>query len=200
MTPRRALATAAMTMGLVIGFALPAAAHAEVVATSPTSGSTVHGKITQISVTFDEAVSLVPHALRLTTDAGIPVNLETPRLSNRGKTLSAQVQDNLAPGRYAVGWRAQADDGHLETSTFSFSVAAGAAPAGSTKAPAAPPRPATPADPMWPVFVAAGIALAGGVAAGLAVRRGLRFVGAPQTYPGENGASPPRHETLRLPM
>jgi copper transport protein len=189
-----------MTAGLVLGFALPATAHAEVVATSPTSDSTVNGTITEVSVTFDEAVSLVPHALALTTDVGIPVALETPRLSDQGKVLSAQVQDHLARGRYAVAWRAQADDGHLENSTFSFSVAAGAGQAAGTQTSAAPPPlPPAPADPLWPVFVAAGVALAGGVGAGVAVRRGLRVV-AVRGYADEHTVSRRDHETSRLPM
>jgi methionine-rich copper-binding protein CopC len=197
----RALATGAVTaVMLVAGLALasPADAHAEVVSTSPAAGSTVHKTLTEVSVTFDEAVTLVPHAIRVTTDLGIPVALETPRLA-KGTVLSAQVQDHLAPGRYLVAWRIQADDGHLESSTFTFSVAdAGVSPSGAAPTAAAPP--ASPGEPLWPVLVAAGLALAGGLGAGAAVRHGLRLAATGERLPDDYSASPGQHETLRLPM
>lgn len=198
LSPRRLAAAAVAVAVAVLGPAAPAWAHAEVKATSPQSGSTVHGTLMRVSVTFTEAVTLVPHALRMTTDLGIPVNLETAHLSTGGTVLSANVQDHLASGHYTVAWRVQADDGHLETSTFTFAVAGTAGAAGATKTqPVAPP----PTDePLWPVLVAAGIALAGGVAAGFAVRRGLSLVRATPIPADEHRGSPSEHETLRLPM
>jgi copper transport protein len=199
---RRALTTAAIAGGLLVGLAAPAAAHARPVSTSPGSGSTVHGNLTRVSVTFDEAVDLVPHALRMTTDRGVPVNLETARLSSGGKVLSANVQDHLASGGYIVAWRVQADDGHLESATFTFSVAAAGAAAQPTGAGATAPAPAppSPGEPLWPVLVAAAIALVGGLGAGIAVRRGLRLAAGQDGYPAEYTASQGDHESLRLPM
>ena len=196
---RRPVTLAALTAALLLGLAGPASAHAKVVATSPTAGSTVTGTLTKVSVTFDEAVTLVPHALKMTTDLGIPVNLESATLSADHKVLSANVQDNLTAGHYAVAWRVQADDGHLETSTFSFLVAAGSTPPSAATA-AAPSPPPSPGEPLWPVLVAAGVALAGGVGAGAAVRRGLRLAAARTGGPDDHGASRSDHETLRLPM
>jgi methionine-rich copper-binding protein CopC len=180
--------------------AAPAWAHAEVERTAPQSGSTVHGDLTRVSVTFDEAVTLVPHALRMTTDRGIPVNLESAHLNGDGTVLSAHVQDHLASGHYAVAWRVQSDDGHLETSTFAFTVAAaGAPPTGSISVP--PLTPADPADePLWPVLVAAAVAVVGGLTAGFAVRRGLQMVRAVPIPADRHTPSPSEHESLRLPM
>ena len=191
---------AVMTGGLIVGLAAPASAHARAIATSPATGGTVHGALTQVSVTFDEAVTLVPHALRMTTDRGIPVNLESARLSAGGKVLSAAVQDRLAPGGYAVAWRVQADDGHLVSSTFTFSVSPPAGGSATVRAGrAAPAPPPAPAEPLWPVLVAIGLALVGGLAAGVAVTRGLRVAAARNGGDGY-AASPQDHETLRLPM
>ena len=193
------LAAAMATAGFaLLGTAAPAFAHAEVKATSPQSGSTVHGNLTRIAVTFSEKVTLVPHALRMTTDRGIEVNLEAARLNANGTVLSANVQDHLATGHYAVAWRVEADDGHLETSTFAFAVAAaGAAPTSDADTPVAPP----PADePIWPVLVAAGIAVVGGLAAGVAVRRGLTLVRTVPIAAEQHAESSPEHDTLRLPM
>lgn len=198
---RRLLSTAVLTAAGVLAFAAPAAAHAKVKATSPVAGSSITGTLTKVSVTFDEKVVLVPHALRLTTDAGIPVNLETARLTTGGTVLSANVQDHLAPGHYAVAWRVQSDDGHLEKSTFGFDIAAaGNAPHEPAPAAAPAPPPAGPDEPLWPVLVAAGVALAGGVTAGVAVRRGLMVAAGGPGSAGNHTESPAEHETLHLPM
>ena len=168
----RALLAIIMTL-FVVAFAGPAFAHARVVGTTPFNGQTVHGDLQTVSVWFDDVVTLVPHALVMTTDLGIPVALETPRIV-AGKTLEAFVQDHLASGRYVVAWRIQADDGHLESSSFSFTVTAGSAPSTGQQVAAAPPTP-RPGEPIWPVIVAAAIAVTAGAGAGLAVRRGLRM-------------------------
>lgn len=158
---------------IVVALAGTAFAHAKVVSTSPGDGQTVQGDVKTVSVRFDDVITLVPHALVVTTDLGVPVALESPRVV-QGKILQAFVQDHLAPGRYLVAWRIQADDGHIESSTFSFTVAGSSAPVIGHQEPAAAAPPA-PAAPIWPVLVAAGIAVAAGIGAGFAVRRGLRI-------------------------
>jgi methionine-rich copper-binding protein CopC len=171
----------------VLGIMPSAFAHARVVATYPGDGSAVNREVTQVWVRFDDVVSLVPRALTVTTDLGVPINLEAPRLVG-GKTIKAFVQDHLAAGHYAVGWRVQADDGHVESGSFTFAVARsqGDAPPGSRAAApgAGPPLPAGD-DPVWPVLVAAGVAVAAGAGAGIAVHRGLQVA---------------RRDTSRLPM
>ena len=82
-----ALAVAA----IVVVLAAPASAHTKVLSTSPADGQTVHGDVTMISVRFDDVVTLVPHALVVTTDLGIPVQIESPGIVN-GKTLEAFVR------------------------------------------------------------------------------------------------------------
>lgn len=170
------LAVTTAVAGLVLLLAVPgvAWAHAEVVATYP-AGVTTPSRLTHIAVRFDEAVTLVPRALSLTTDLGVPVALDRPLLLH-GRLLRAGLQDSVAPGRYVVVWRVEADDGHVESGTFRFRLRAAAAsrPPGRTRARAASPAPA---DPVWPVVVAAGIAVAAGVGAGVVVRRGLRTLG-----------------------
>lgn len=171
----RALLAVAV-VAVLVGMMPSAFAHARVVATYPGDGSTVSGDVTQVWVRFDDTVSLVPRALTVTTDRGIPINLEAPRLVG-GKTIKAFVQDHLAPGNYAVGWRVQADDGHVESATFMFTVAGDMTTGSPAAAPAADAPPPTADDPLWPVLVAAGVALAAGVGAGIAVHRGLRLTG-----------------------
>lgn len=199
----RTLLAVALTAAAV-GLAAPAFAHAKVTATSPRNGQTVHGDVKTVSVEFDDVVTLVPHALVVTTDLGIPVALESPRVA-QGKILEAFVQDHLAPGRYVVAWRIQADDGHVESANFGFTVAGAAAASGGHQA-ALPATPTSPGQPIWPVIVAAAIALAAGAGAGVAVRRGLRIAAAgnvppvhvtqnPDEYFVPNTPKPPLRET-----
>lgn len=176
----RALAVALKGLLAAIGAVVvlmpaPALAHARVVASQPAAGSSVRGPVTQVTVTFDEPVELVPRALTVTTDLGVPVAVGHARLVNRNRLVSV-VQDRLAAGGYRVAWRVEADDGHIETGTFTFSVVGDLAPAATT--PAAATRPPTPDQPVWPVLVSAGVALAAAIGAALVVRRGLRFTGA----------------------
>src|SRR4051812_8084109 len=78
-------------------------AHAEVVATYP-SGTASPQRLTHVSVTFNEAVEIVPRALVVTTDLGVPVAIDSPRLLKDGLVLRANLQDAVGPGRYSAGW------------------------------------------------------------------------------------------------
>jgi len=203
----RTMAAVVLTGGALlamVGTAPPALAHAKVKSTSPAAGTTVQGTPRQIVITFNEAVDLVPHALRVVTDLGLPIQLEDARLSRGGTVLLAHVQDHLAAGGYAVAWRVLADDGHIESDTFTFTVAGGGTGTGerptlqSAAGKAAPPS--SPQEPLWPVFVAVGIALLGGAGAGLVVRRGLQIAAADGAAAYDHAASREGHVSSRLPM
>ena len=175
-------------------------AHAEVVATYP-AGDTTPSHLSHVGVRFDEAVTLVPRALSLTTDRGLPVALDRPRLVH-GLVLRADLQDKVAPGRYIVAWRVEADDGHIESGTFAFRVRAASATAMrplSDGAPAHTAAPPMPAQPVWPVLVAAAIAVAAGLGAAVVVRRGLRTLslGGPLYPPDRHSPSSAEHTTSR---
>jgi methionine-rich copper-binding protein CopC len=163
-------------------------AHAEVVATYP-SGTVSPQRLTHVSVTFDEAVELIPRALVVTTDLGVPIALDSPRLSKDGLVLRASLQDAVGPGRYSAGWRVRSDDGHIESGNFQFRLT-GTSPAGGTaggrSSTTANPPSMAPGEPVWPVLVAIGLAIAAGLGAAIVVRRGLRALSAPDAeYPRE---------------
>jgi methionine-rich copper-binding protein CopC len=160
-------------------------AHAEVVDTYPAAGAAPQ-RVTHLSVTFNEPVDIVPRALGLATDLGVAVALDQPRQVS-GTQISARLQDRAAPGGYVATWRVRADDGHIESGIFPFRIAG--APGGgdltTTTTQQAPP-PAGDEDPVWPVIVAACLALAAGAGAALVVRRGLRGLASPDPlYPAE---------------
>jgi copper transport protein len=149
-----------------------------------------------VSVTFDEPVDLIPRALVLTNDHGIPVPLEPARLVN-GRELRADLPNPADAGGFAVVWRVRTDDGHIESGSFRFELGVAAAASHGADMAAAPAAPMSdPAEPLWPVLVAIGLAAAAGVGAFVVVRRGLRaFVTAGGAYPGDpiTRASPEEH-------
>lgn len=184
MTRPRRWAMVAATAGLVLGPAIAASAHARVVRSHPADGATVKPP-SRVSVAFDDPVTLVPAALRVLTDRGRPVAVAPAHVVG-GTLLTARVRDHLAAGHYHVTWRIRSDDGHIESSTFSFAVAGGGVSPGYATAadpPATPP--AAPGEPTWPVVVAAALAVLAGLGAALVVRRGLQALGGSAAYPPE---------------
>jgi methionine-rich copper-binding protein CopC len=161
------------SLATVMVAAGPAEAHAKVVRTTPTDGTTTNGRISVVRVVFDDPVRLVPRSLVVSGSTGAPEPIGAPRVIH-GRTLEASVPGRLPAGRYFVGWRILSDDGHVESGSFGFTVAA----AGAAKAPPAAVGSSTPApaQPIWPVIVAAvmaGVAVLGGA---LVAVRGLAAV------------------------
>jgi hypothetical protein len=104
------------------------------------------------------------------------------------------LTDELPSGRYFVAWRILADDGHVESGSFGFTVAASGAPAPPASAAVAPAAP----QPVWPVVVAACLAAVAIGGAGLVVRRGLvavRAAGANAVFSGDNHEASARERT-----
>jgi methionine-rich copper-binding protein CopC len=178
------------TLAAIVATPGLALAHARLASALPAPGSTVHGALGHVSLGFDESVTLVPRSVSVTTDLGVPVALDAPVLRG-GRTVTANLQDQLAAGRYVLAWRIRSDDGHLESGSYFFSIvlASGSAPVDrSVPRAGAVPRPASPTEPVWPVLVAAGLAVAAGLGAAIVVRRGLRAV---TGAPAGDGAGPP---------
>jgi methionine-rich copper-binding protein CopC len=199
--PRRLLRTALGVGGALVFLVLaaaPAQAHARVVRTTPANGATVNGHIASISVVFDDPVRVVPRSLVVSGATGAPEPIGAPRVI-AGKTLEATLPGRLPAGRYFVGWRILSDDGHIESGSFGFAVAAAGA-AASAPAAVGTSMPA-PSQPTWPIVVAAVMAGAAVIGAALVVVRGLAAVrrAAVQPYPGEpvNTASTREHALTR---
>ncbi len=169
---RAALALSA-ALGTVLLAAAPAEAHAKVVRTTPANGATIDGRISMVSVLFDDPVRLVPRSLVVSGSTGAPEPIGAPRVVG-DRTLEASIPGHLPAGRYLVGWRILSDDGHIESGTFGFAVAAaGAAPALST--PVGSELPA-PSQPIWPIIVASVMAAVAVLGAALVAVRGIAAV------------------------
>ena len=181
----RTLARAATALGAalltVLAGAGPASAHAKVLRTSPSAGATIDGRITVVRVVFDDPVRVVPRSLVVSGATGAPEPIGAPRVVG-DRTLEASVPGRLPAGRYFVGWRILSDDGHIESGSFGFAVAApGAAPAAAPFGGSS--TPSMPSQPTWPTVLAAIMAGVAVLGAALVVVRGLAAVRAAAADP-----------------
>jgi methionine-rich copper-binding protein CopC len=124
--PNRArLAALLLALGAVIALPVGVAAHAEFERSNPEDGETVQGSPNVIRAVFSEALgdgsemSLLDEGGETIATGGIdPANASRLRID----------PPDLDPGDYEVQWKAFADDGHLETGTFTFTVSAPVTP------------------------------------------------------------------------
>jgi methionine-rich copper-binding protein CopC len=171
----------------------PAAAHTDLVSTSPTADSDALAAQDTISLTFSEPPLVDGAAIVVMTSAGDILDSPAPALD--GASLSIPWPADLTTGIVTVQWRATAQDGHVESGEFLFNYTA-AAEGGMAASPAASAVPSESAEPMMTalatpevvamplaiedapaedennlVVVIAIVSLAGLVAAGLYLRR-----------------------------
>ncbi|MCD2195998.1 copper resistance protein CopC [Actinomycetospora endophytica] len=157
---RRRIA-AAVFVALLCGLfgwvaAVPASAHAMLDRTSPGADTVVARAPGTVSVTFSEAVTVVPGSVRVYDGALHEVDTgAAAHVDGDPTTVGVGVEPALAAGTYTVTWRVVSADSHPVSGGFRFSV-------GHPGPTAAPPPPES-----------------GGGAAGalLAVARFVEYVG-----------------------
>lgn len=104
-----------MTLGSV------AVAHTDMVQSEPAKGETVSAGLEKISLTFAQPVRVtVVKVTRVGQATEIPHTSTNQPAFDANYTLALEP---LAPGRYRVDWTAVAQDGHVMTAQFEFSVA-----------------------------------------------------------------------------
>jgi copper transport protein len=114
---RRALLIAAF-----IGLALPAQAfaHATLENTLPRFEQRLPASPRYVTLSFDQYVERLPHALRLySTHGEIPV----PHIRFEGRHVVASIP-RLKAGGYTIRWHALSGDGHVVSGVFTFGVRA----------------------------------------------------------------------------
>lgn len=112
-----------------VATAVPAFAHAKLIASSPAAQATVD-KPGKIVLTFSEKVmpAFTGAELMMTSMAGMaghdPMKISdfTTAMSADGKTLTLLMRRALASGSYQVNWHAGGADAHRLEGTFSFTV------------------------------------------------------------------------------
>ncbi len=119
------LAVLVAALGLVLGGATAASAHATLEGTDPARGSVVATAPAAVTLTFSEGVSLAADSVRVLDPQGNAVDDGKPEhVDGRAATARVALRANLANGTYTVAWRAVSEDSHPVGGAFTFSVGA----------------------------------------------------------------------------
>jgi copper resistance protein C len=135
-------ARAALFVAVAMFLATPAAvaAHADLERSTPADGETVQGSPRVIRAFFTEELA-DGSEMALLDAAGTTIATGTIDPANTSRMRIDPPE--LEPGDYEVQWKSFADDGHLETGTFTFTVSAPITPPPSAP-PSGPPTPSSP--------------------------------------------------------
>lgn len=118
---RRAL-TAVLLAGLLVGSAgAPASAHASLVSSDPAEGELLAEAPDEVTLTFDEPVSVVDDGIQAYDAAGDPLDVEA---GARDEVVTADLPADLADGTYVVTWRVVSSDGHPIAGSLTFHIGA----------------------------------------------------------------------------
>ncbi len=111
------VASAAASVAVTVG---PAAAHTELVGSSPPAGTTVTTVLREVSLEFEEPPS--PRVLQVAVIGpdGRDLVKDAPRLS--GNRVTVSIRRPTQPGRYEVSFRVAAGDDHPETGSVGFRI------------------------------------------------------------------------------
>jgi methionine-rich copper-binding protein CopC len=132
----RLVALAAALLLLAV-LAVPALAHADLVASDPEAGAALETPPGSVRLTFSEGLDAGKSSFRLIGPDG---EVGTAKPARDGAKVMRLDDLGLAPGGYTVRWTAAADDGHVERGTFMFTVLEPTpAPATASPAPVATP-------------------------------------------------------------
>lgn len=127
---KRPFAARQLALLLVLAVALPfrtATAHPRLVRAVPAAGSHLTTAPREVSLTFNEAVTVALCRLTLLDATQHPVALDTLRAApGNARTLTARILGKLPPGRYSVKWQAGGADGHPIRGEYTFVVDPGA--------------------------------------------------------------------------
>ena len=100
-----------------------AQAHAALLATSPVDGSVSGAQPQQVTLRFNEAVTVLPQSIQLLDAAGHSVRIGKPRhLAGSADTAAAELPSGMHEGTYVVSWRIVSTDSHVVSGAFQFSI------------------------------------------------------------------------------
>ncbi len=138
---RRVWALLAVVL-LATAVASPAAAHTDLVSSSPDNGATLDTPPDQITLKFAEAVLSSGAQIVAKSADGTKVDLGPAEVS--GAKVTAVWPADAADGAYKVSWRVAGADGHPLDGTFGFSVKSAEPAATASAEPVAPAASASP--------------------------------------------------------
>ncbi|MFB6627171.1 copper resistance protein CopC [Streptomyces sp. NPDC056374] len=152
---RRAVRTTARTLILPLALTVtwaaapPAAAHTDLVSSSPARGASLDRPPTAIRLTFSDEMTERYAKVALTAPDGSAADVAGLDVS--GRTATLPVEPGLAAGTYTVGYRVVSADGHPVAGSFAFTVERpGPTPTSSPRAPSSAPAPPSARPPSSP--------------------------------------------------
>ncbi|HEU4560422.1 MAG TPA: copper resistance CopC family protein [Longimicrobium sp.] len=117
------VAGAAVAARPAVTRAEPATAlHLHLLRSAPAADSTVASPAV-VQLWFSEAPQVAVTSVRMTGPNGNAVRIGRVR-TGADRSVVANVQGRLAPGRYSVAWRTMSRDGHAMRGTIPFTVVA----------------------------------------------------------------------------
>lgn len=142
---------------LLVAQPLVVAAHADLVRSTPEDGETVEGSPNVIRAFFSEELA---DGSEMALVDGTGATIAEGTIDPADATRMRIDPPELEPGDYEVQWKSFADDGHLETGTFTFTVTAAITPPPSVPPTQSSPVSAPPSGSAAPQSPAASASLA----------------------------------------
>ncbi len=122
MSVRRLLAAAVLSGVALVATATPALAHAELTASTPAKGASLATPPVEVSLTFDEPVTLGENPISVTGPGGVSWTVGTPTIA--GAVITAPVQASGPAGPYTLAYTVISDDGDDVTGSVAFTLTA----------------------------------------------------------------------------
>jgi copper transport protein len=119
---RRVGTILAAMLVMLVAWAAPASAHAQLLASTPAAGSVVRHSPPQVLLRFDEPVEIDFGSIRVFNAAGARVDLGGTHYANSDDSAIAIPLPHLPDGAYVVAWRVISADSHPVHGAFIFSV------------------------------------------------------------------------------
>ncbi|MEU6113812.1 copper resistance protein CopC [Streptomyces sp. NPDC047117] len=122
----RLLVLAAALLGVLLGGAAPASAHAALTDSSPAQGAVLQKAPPQVTLSFSEGVSMGDDSIRVLDPKGKRVDRGKLLDLCSGNTVKygTGLPPGLPDGTYTVAWQAVSADSHPVSGAFTFSVGA----------------------------------------------------------------------------
>ncbi len=118
------LRTVALILFACLALPGQAAAHLRLQSSTPAQGDTVRTPLTEVRVTFSQAVEPRYTTLTLVDSFGNELDIGTLEPVGTGKTREFvfRMHHPLVAGDFVMRWKAVGDDGHVVTGSFDFTV------------------------------------------------------------------------------
>lgn len=150
----------------VLGTALPASAHDQLIESTPAEGAVLDAAPTEIVLTYSGAILDGTATVAVLDETGADHVAGVP--SSLDGTVTVPVEEGLASGAYEIRWAVTSEDGHPISGVIAFSIDA-APTAEPTEEPSAEPTTEPTAEPSPAATSAPEQGMDGGLVAGIVI-------------------------------